>query len=569
MKHLIKILFFTAWFIPFFDTGLFIYPSLSHSLLWGVLSCFTLSLICLFIITKRDKLHYTNGIWIVILYISYLIIHSFFIKTEYYRLYYYLSGFIYLLVVYYSCIEKYIIFSTIKKLLIIGLLIQLTVILGQALQFLESKSPYFLVTGCCENPNVTAMYIALAIPFIADDIHNKRHIILFSGLLILSLAALYLLNCRTAWLAIIVPFFIYGVRPIFNIIKIKSLQKTFIISCFTFFVLFMSFLYQHKYDSTNGRTLIWELSLKEIIHKPQGNGYGRFASVYNSLQSNYFRNETSSATERQNARYTAMAYNDYLESGVDGGIGGMILHILLIFMFVIISYRQRNKVTFSIFLMVSIMSCVNFFIISIQPWIVFLMVAGYTLSVQQQKVIVPITHRISCLLGILFTLFICYKQIQFIQGQYILAKPQAKESNQLLLVSDFIGTSEAYHRTVAQYYTRKKDWKNAILHCDEALLYTSQPSIFQMKAHALLQENKIKEAEDVLQHLRYMIPTQLRCKHLLLQIYNKHQMTEKAHEIAHEILAVRPKILSQETIRIQKVAQEYLNHIHHDHKHDK
>ena len=46
-------------------------------------------------------------------------------------------------------------------------------------------------------------------------------------------------------------------------------------------------------------------------------------------------------------------------------------------------------------------------------------------------------------------------------------------------------------------------------------------------------------------------------------------MTEKAHEIAHEILAVRPKILSQETIRIQKVAQEYLNHIHHDHKHDK
>ena len=90
-----------------------------------------------------------------------------------------------------------------------------------------------------------------------------------------------------------------------------------------------------------------------------------------------------------------------------------------------------------------------------------------------------------------------------------------------------------------------------------------------MKAHALLQENKIKEAEDVLQHLRYMIPTQLRCKHLLLQIYNKHQMTEKAHEIAHEILAVRPKILSQETIRIQKVAQEYLNHIHHDHKHDK
>lgn len=569
MKILIKIILIIAWITLFFDTGLFIYPSLSMSLLWGVLSCFTLSIIWLYYIVRKSKSYYTNGIWIIVLYISFLLFHSFFVETEYYRLYYYLSGFAFLLLIYHSCIEKIIFFSTIKKLSIIGLSIQLVVILGQTLQFWESKSPYFIITGCYENPNVAAMYIALIIPFIADDIYNKRHIIPLSGLLILSLVALYLLNCRTAWLVITIPTLIFVIRPVFNAIKRKGLRKIFTASCLTFFVIFMSILYQHKYDSSNGRRLIWELSLKEIISNPQGNGYGRFASVYNNIQSDYFRNESSSEIERENARYTAMAYNDYLENGVDGGIGGLFLHVLLILIFIILSYRQRNKVTFSIFLMVATMSCVNFVIISILPWIVFLMVAGYTLSMQQQRITLPIPKRLSYLFGMLFALFLCYKQVLFIQGQYLLAKPQTKVSNQLLLISDIIGTSEAYHRTVAQYYIREKDWEKAILHCNEALLYTSQPSVLIMKAHALLQKNKIKEAEEVLLSLRYMIPTQLKCKLLLLQLYQKHQMTEKAHEIAHEILAVKQKTLSQETIRIQKVAQEYLNHIHHEYRHNK
>ena len=569
MKHIIKILFFITFLAPFFDTGLFIYTSLSQSLLWGVLSCLSLLLVCLYNSIGKKGLVYTNGIWVVILYSVYLIIHSFFITAEYYRLFYYLSGFAFLLVVYYNRIGKIISLTTIKQLLITGLIIQMIVIYGQTLHLWESKSSYFSVTGCCENPNVAAMYIALVIPFIVNEIYNKRHISVFSGLLTFSLIALYLLNCRTAWLALVIPLFIFVIKPLFNLLNSKGLQKVLIASCSISFLLFIGFLYHYKQDSADGRTLIWELSIKEIIRTPQGNGYGRFASVYNDRQSEYFRNEPSTTTERQNARYTAMAYNDYLENGVDGGIIGLLLHILLIATFVVFAYKQRDKMTFSVFLMIAIMSCVNFVTIGILPWIVFLTVAGYTLSVQPQKTTTPIIHNISYLFCILFALFLCYRQSQFILGQYLLAKPKTKESKELLSLSDFIGSSEAYHRTVAQYYIREKNWGNAILHCNEALLYTSLPSVLNMKAHALLQENNVKEAEEVLQTLRYMIPTQLKCRLQLLQLYQRHHATDKAHDIAHEILSIRPKTVSKETVRIQEAAQHYLNHIHNEYKHDK
>lgn len=470
--------------------------------------------------------------------------------------------------IYYSCINRSISFLQIKRLLIVGLCVQLIFIYGQALHLLKSDSSYFSITGCYENPNVAAMYIALIIPLILNEICRNRQFVIYLGLLIFSLVALYLLNCRTAWLSIVIPFSVFVLRPLFKSIKTKVIQRILVGACSVFFLLFANFLYLYKQDSTDGRTLIWKISAREIIQKPHGNGYGRFASVYNKLQSDYFRNESSTETEKQNARYTAMAYNDYLENAVDGGIGGLLLHILLIVTFVVLAYKQRNKVTFSIFLMVSVMSCVNFVIISILPWMIFLMVAGYTLSVQ--SLIKPnlIIGKLIFLTVVLCVLFLGYRQILFVYGQYSLAKSQANEDCKLEEVSGFIGTSEAYHCNVAQHYIRKKDWQNAVVHCDEALLYAYQPFTLQMKSLALLQDGKIKEAEETLLTLRYMIPTHIGCRFQLFQLYRLHHIEEKAHEIAHEILSIEPKIESKEVARIKHATKHYLNKIHHGRKHN-
>lgn len=565
MRNLIRILTCTTWFVPFFDTELFIYPSLSYSLLWGVLSCVLFLLTMAYSVKIGNVMLHTKWEFLIVFYIGYLIIHSCCATTEYYRLYYYLSGFLFLFAIYHGCKNQVISFVTIKHLLIVGLIIQLIFIFGQVLQLWQSNSSFFPVTGCYENPNVAAMYITIVIPFILNELYNKKLIAVYSCLLFLSLTALYFLNCRTAWLAIVIPLAIFFINPLYHILKYRILQKAFVASCTIFVLLFISFLYQHKQDSTDGRTFIWEISAKEIIQNPQGNGYGRFAAVYNLRQSDYFKNHHSSEAEQKNARFTAMAYNDYLENGVDGGIAGMLLHIALIVSFIYLSYKERNKVTFSIFLMVATMSCVNFFTISILPWIGFLMVAGYTLSIQPQETVKPLINKVFYTFIIILALSVCYKQVLFIVGQYTLAKSPKTEYENLQSLSKHIGTSELYHRTLIRCLLHKKEWQKAVQHCNISLQYTSYPSIYQMKANALLKENKIKEAESTLQILRYMVPTHLGCRFQLLQLYRKNGFSQKAHDIAHEIVSIKPKTVSKETIYIQNSTLHYLKHIHHEH----
>ena len=410
------------------------------------------------------------------------------------------------------------------------------------------------------------MYIALVTPIILNELYNKKLILLNIILLFLSIIALYLLNCRTAWVAMFIPFIIFIIKPLFLILKLKILKRGIVGLCLIFFLFCFNFLYQYKQNSADGRMLIWKLSAKEIIHHPQGNGYGRFASVYNQIQSDYFKDFQGNAIERQNARFTTMAYNDYLESGVDGGLGGLLLQIILISTFVLLSYKQQNKITISIFLMVAIMSSMNFFITSILPWMVFLITAGYTLSVQPHDIKShPIIQRALYLFICILALFLSYRQIQFVYGQYLLAKSPKVDKSEILSISDFIGTSEAYYRTIALYYIQNKNWSKAVEQCDKALLYVLYPSVLQMKAYALLQDKKINDSEASLQTIRYMIPTHMGCRYKLLKLYQDHNIQRKAHDMAHEILSIKPVTNTKETKYIQNEAKHYLNNIHHEH----
>lgn len=86
-------------------------------------------------------------------------------------------------------------------------------------------------------------------------------------------------------------------------------------------------LYQIKNNSADGRLLIWKLSTKMIAENPfKGYGYGLFERNYNLKQASYFANQTSSNTERRNASFVAMAYNDYLEQTIEGGILGLLFY---------------------------------------------------------------------------------------------------------------------------------------------------------------------------------------------------------------------------------------------------
>lgn len=80
-----------------------------------------------------------------------------------------------------------------------------------------------------------------------------------------------------------------------------------------------------KSDSLRGRFLIWKNTVALIMERPiSGHGADSFRDVYNNYQVTYFQEGRGSEKENELADYVALAYNDFLEVGLELGIIGMI-----------------------------------------------------------------------------------------------------------------------------------------------------------------------------------------------------------------------------------------------------
>jgi hypothetical protein len=79
-----------------------------------------------------------------------------------------------------------------------GALIQGILCLTQFSGLIDTQNKYFKVTGSLYNPNITAMYITVCLPFVLFLLNNpkfKAHSIIA---LIIFITGLLLLGCRTA-----------------------------------------------------------------------------------------------------------------------------------------------------------------------------------------------------------------------------------------------------------------------------------------------------------------------------------------------------------------------------------
>lgn len=101
-------------------------------------------------------------------------------------------------------------------------------------------------------------------------------------------------------------------------------------------------VYLLKKDSADGRLLMWKVSAKAIGKQPFcGAGLGGFPAAYAEAQATYFASGEATATEKLVAGCPEYAFNEYLQIGVEEGIGGLI--IFLCWMGLVIVYGIRNK----------------------------------------------------------------------------------------------------------------------------------------------------------------------------------------------------------------------------------
>ena len=90
--------------------------------------------------------------------------------------------------------------------------------------------------------------------------------------------------------------------------------------------------------------LIWKLSAGMVIEKPlTGYGYGRFEYDYNLNQANYFSEGNATASEIKNSAYVRMAYNEYLQNAVEGGLVALLI-ISALFLSLLIRFPSGTRI---------------------------------------------------------------------------------------------------------------------------------------------------------------------------------------------------------------------------------
>ena len=560
--------FYAVCLVCTIDTHGFVYPSLSRSLLMenGILILSLVYFVCRCI--KMDNIRIERWKMFILGWIAYIAFHGWLVPVmEEYRTYYLCITLFSILPLAYLRCHRQLTRRSIENGLLLTAIIHLFYIGGQACGLTVSGNTCFSITGANENPTVTAVYLTGCMPLLARRILTERHPDFYVLLAVFSLIAIVILKCRTAYIGLCFEA-VTGSVVYFNSKHYCYLSpyKHLIIPAFLVLTLFASVkLYNMKQDSADGRLLIWKIATRMIIDKPQGYGYGLFEKYYNLQQADHFRSTDATARERQTATFTGMAYNDYLEQGVEGGIPGLLFLVGFYFLSVKKALHRHDTQTVCASCAFAVMSLTNFIYSSIQPW--WLLVCHASLLPQEASV-PPILRyksvRMTAYLFLILSLVILLRIASMIQCQSILSTYHSRIVNRQPVYDDefrrlqtSIGTSEAYWTLRAYNHITAGRYNRADSCLSRAHLYSSSPQIFLMKHLVCLQAGKEGEAIQSIDTLYYMCPKLLRPKQILMENADRQGDKQQALGFAKEILDT-PTTSNKENDLIREQAYQYI-----------
>jgi tetratricopeptide (TPR) repeat protein len=430
-------------------------------------------------------------------------------------------------------------------------------VLLQYFHLVPSNSTNFAITGTLDNPNIAAMVICMSIPTWIEITRLLKPGYRYFTLLfwIVTVVAFVLLQCRTALIgtAIIVVVYFFGS----NWKKFKQLKA---ISIIVLALLVVGFfiLHQQKQASANGRLTIWKVSAEMIAKKPlTGYGYGLFQKEYNLQQADYFNRELRPEQERMNAGYTGMAYNEYLEHTVMGGIPGGLLFTAVMLTLLWTGWKNRDTTLtpFAGVAAFAVMSLFNFTIESPMLLLSFMIYASILLAQNRvhatnKTFVLPkrVTLLCTCI-GIAFIVFSIQKynaQKELKVAKQMLQSGQINSAGMILdEIEPDISTSEAYYRTKTSFYLCHNNYEKALASTIRALNYASYPSLI---INAAQFSDKLGKADDVEKYCKVasgIEPHLFRPRVLLMEMYLRTGQNQKAKKIANDILTMKPKINSE------------------------
>lgn len=560
-KHMISFILIATFVLATVDTHWFVYPSLSRSLLMEVGMLFLALLILLHTLTDKSLLINKYDTFILA-WIGYIVIHALLVNPhETYRTMYLCCSLLFLVSLTIGIRKGLVERATVENCILMAAIIHLIYIAGQFCEIVGSGNNYFSVTGSNENPTVTALYLTVCLPLIASKIKKGTYRIFFILFFIAVFSAIIYLRCRTAYIGLLAEITVYAVtyKKAILLKTTKYIKHKFIlvIAVSTIAVFLISKLYMMKQDSADGRLLIWKISSMMIAERPFGYGYGLFEKNYNLKQAEYFKLDEYSNTEKRNANFIYMAYNDYLEHGIEGGIIGM---MFLGFFYSITIHKalcNKRKEDTAVIIAFSVMSLTNFVYSSILPWLALMCYVAFCNSAiisKTEKVNNKTFSTIATFILLVFTIMSIYKNVVITRAQHQLYHIEAIRRTEKTINDNFyadieqkISTSEAFWKSRASNYVTNKEFKNAIAAIHKARSYSSSPQLLyrEKQCHMLLGNTDC--ATTILTTLSYMLPRDLKLKHELMLFHDIHGNSSLSLHYANDILSTEIKKHSSDT----------------------
>lgn len=555
------------------DTHLFVYLSLSQTLVGGTMIlllglCAILSLLQ----SKCSSLFVSRIQWLLLAWMLYLLGHALFVRdAETYKLLYWLE-FLSLLFILPSLVYcQQLSRRSIENGILLMAGSQIVSLCLQAVGIMASYNDLFSLTGFSENPNVPAILLSVCLPLSYDRMKASTHKIVYGMFLLLSFIFLIVLNCRTSYIGlgilIIVRFLATETTRRFWRKRSAWGKSMLVLSFFVLLAVASVGLYRSKQASADGRLLVWKVSAMMLRDNPMGIGIGMFEHDYNLTQGEYLSSDAATKAERYNSSTVYMAYNDFLEQGVESGWISM---LFLLAVYGSFAYRigLQDVKTLSVILAFAAMSCTNFIAASIQPWMVLMCYGSLVLSETSHtrqipakaihlKTTFPLYAIPLCLL-ILFHSHLLYAQFQLNRFQIQSEKGIAIDIQRAESLSSYIGTSEAYYRFIARQYQQQGDYNRALQNWLVAKQYTSTPDIFFSIFDCYNRMGKGDAGIPYIIEVSRMLPQNLTSRLILLKWYDSLGNLPVALSIAQEISDIHIKIRNQRSKNIQRYARIYI-----------
>lgn len=217
---------------------------------------------------------------------------------------------------------------------------------GQLYGWIESHHTLFRLTGSFFNPGPYSGYLAVCLPLClgwilrygrskSEDRWEKRRLYYFAWICLVAILTILPSGMsRSAWIAAATGcVWVYGMeKNKFRVGKTAGLHilPAVMLVCVVLVaaIAIGAAAYHLKKDSADGRLWIWKVTVSAWKQQPWlGTGTGGFPQAYARAQAARFATGEATHVEKERAGCPEYAFNDYLQTGLEQGMAGLLIWV--------------------------------------------------------------------------------------------------------------------------------------------------------------------------------------------------------------------------------------------------